>query len=427
MLKSFLFEFLKKPKEVFFGSRLLNLVLSNTATMRERLYTFLVCVSLFCINCLAQSNLVYLRSYKTGAGKYLRYYTKYNGLTIPISIRSAPAAQWRNKNPYIDDFTVEYDTEKDTARLLPSAPLFSAKIDSSNLVEAAGRIILVTNHFCVYQFAFAENPDSIISGRQAIDASMRKKYGIVPGATFKVLYYKPYREVSIIYFEKRSRDHLVNYKKPFLSVPNGLSMDIGASQFYFNSPRTDQFLAAYDQPAITNKTAFEITFNFYTRSGLWLGFGFGGNDGFFSGRLFGAGYMQPINRRLYANYSLYWGGMDYRIKPFIMAPLYNTDYISWFRYTQWVLDAKFELMWRLTRNNVWGCKFLKVGAGLCWRPNTDKNWVYDYNESYVSNGKTYTKASGTKDLNGIPALSAFTPYVTLSYTLFHFSRQQLHR
>jgi len=81
-------------------------------------------------------------------------------------------------------------------------------------------------------------------------------------------------------------------------------------------------------------------------------------------------------------------------------------------------------MWRITKNNVWGCQFVKLGLGMYYNLIPDRQWEYDIgHEAPTSRGGKTTVYTYATHLNSMPPLSRYMFYISLSYSFNNFRKQ----
>ncbi|HXD94123.1 MAG TPA: hypothetical protein VNX01_12995, partial [Bacteroidia bacterium] len=203
--------------------------------------------------------------------------------------------------------------------------------------SASGKIISAGNNFCEFQFYAIDNIGNrkLKIAWQSVSDDDIKKNKVIPGACFKVVYLPQTPEASIIYFDQTASDNDINWKKPELSKPNGLTMDFETNLLFTNPSKINQYLASYAQPQIKNVLPyFMLDMGWQYKSGFSWILGWGGASKLFMGKL-GVGYLQKINRRIYINTSLNFTNMSYSRPGFANKGITTLSDTAQFTYTNW--------------------------------------------------------------------------------------------
>jgi hypothetical protein len=327
---------------------------------------------------------------------------------------------------YLLSYYLGYDPfAPEKARVYFNKPYFDPDITKSDIENSIGKVIYVNRNFYVFQFmANKPNKEPVIA-RQVLPATDIKRKAVKPGMSFKVEYLKRVPECAILYLDSIASDAaLIDYKKPFLSKPNGIACDFEVNSLFTNPHDINQYLGTYNQPYLKPAVPlFMFNVNRFYKSGVWFGAGLGGNSKIFTGK-FSLGYMQQINRRLYVNFSASLAGLTYTTKSFANNQLKTISDTSEFYYADWYFNPKIDLMWRITKNNVWGCRFIKLGVGMYYNLNPDEKWEYDIGRLTTnSKGQKSVSYEYASDLNTMPPLSRCMFYISLSFSFNSFKKQ----
>lgn len=388
----------------------------------EAKYLFVVLIFIITYNFYAQQIAFTRGSYFHAYKKtYIRYFVNGTMYNLPGSYYKGNV-----NHTMLLKYYIGYNVSSpDKARVYFDKPYFDSSKSKLDIGNTIGKIILIKNHFCVFQFMANKTNKEPVTARQAISNKALSNQSIKAGDCFKVQYLKDNPECAIICLDSMANDiPFIDYNKPFLSKPNGFACGFEANTFFTNPRDINQYLTTYGQPKFKSATpVFLYNIDYYHKSGIWYGAGFGGNTSILTGK-FELGYLQKINRKFYIDLSTSIAGLSYTTGSFANNQLKIVADTSHFYYGSWYFNPKIDFMWRITKNNVWGCQFVKLGLGMYYNLIPDRQWEYDIgHEAPTSRGGKTTVYTYATHLNSMPPLSRYMFYISLSYSFNNFRKQ----
>ncbi len=331
--------------------------------------------------------------------------------------------QFRCKGPL--NYLIGYDTlVPDSGRVYYNKPYFNSDIDTRFISASIGIVTYLGTHFCIYQFMGNKKNGEPVLARQVMSAKDTIRFNLKIGAKFRVTYLNKKPEVAILHYDQALPDSIVKYTEPFLSRPNGIEVSLGVQAISLNNTAFNNYLKANNQlPRSNVEPLISFGVNQYFKSGLWYGLGISGGAGFLALSA-GGGYLQKISKHYSINCSVHFVGDEYTIPSFVNPELSAITSPSQFVYSNRVLNPRIELMRRKTQNNVWGCQFLKIGAGAYFALNPNNAWTYQVGSTTKdSKGNTSVHYYDAQILKNLPPLPASLFYVSLTYSFLNFLKQ----
>src|ERR1700756_101084 len=303
-----------------------------------------------------------------------------NGISYKVPYKKYAAARGNYNFTNLLSYYIGYDSlNPQNARVYYNLPYFDAARTQAYPATTNGKIIYLYPYFCEYQFYAMDNSGTkkLIIARQAISANDIKNNNIHPGTCLKVEYLPQKPDANIIYYTQPSSDNMIDYKKPKLSMPNGIMYEFETSLLFPHSTSLNPYLHTNGQPNISNiLPSFTLNYGYNFKSGLSWSVGYGGAHNLTMVKL-GVGYTRQITRRFYTNFSLNFNYMNYSIPAFANGQITRLADTTQFSYSNWYFNPKIDFMWRLSSHNNLTCSFLKLGVGVFCNLNPDKKWAYE--------------------------------------------------